>query len=59
MTKHDAFVALLTAPDPHDLPRRRSVVTQPGHPERHVWWAEQPKVHAALLQVDRENGRAA
>jgi hypothetical protein len=55
VTRHDALVQLLASPDPHEMPARRSRLTQPGHPERHWWWSGQPQVYAAIQQVERDN----
>ena len=55
MTRYEACVALLSADTARDTYRRRSTLTQPGHPDRRQWWSGQPQVYSAMVQRDRDD----
>ena len=55
MTRYEAFVALLSGDAARDTYQRRSLLTQPGHPDRRQWWSGQPQVYSAMVQSDRDN----
>jgi hypothetical protein len=53
--RYEAYVALLAPSAAGDRLTRASTVTQPGHPDRRRWWAEQPQVFRALVLAERDN----